>query len=202
MRKIQRVRAGAGGGGSVAAPLSITILGGQFFDDDTDLPYMRYSTDENKFSTAPAGWVAATVTVTASGGVLSSVTVDAGGSWHLASNTNIVVPGGDGAGRISLTATSGVVTSGSVTTAGTGYPDSTTFTVGATGTPQGLPFPDGYGYGILSNGSRTIISYWGSRNFAPQWPAGANRTMNWVENVTETATDNTTFTSARVISRF
>ena len=164
MRKHQRIFPG---GSAVAVPSTLRVLGGNLVPPHDTPGVVRVDTilEEDDFDTLDAGSGATTGAVTRSGGALTGVAVDDGGSAYKnvgdmsAAERDCTVTGGGGTGAVVRigTVVGGVVTSFEVVDGGTGYTSDPNISVpGPTGEPSGLPWADGIGYGEIG-GTRVLI---------------------------------------------
>ena len=101
---------------------------------DTNLPDLTTWTGANMPQRAhiAEGGAGATFTVVLSSGVVSSVTVDAGGADYTRAPTLTVVDGTGTSAALTATVAAGVVTAVTVDTAGSGYSSSVTATAAVT----------------------------------------------------------------------
>jgi hypothetical protein len=172
MRSRRRVLGVIGaGGGDGYRPATIIVLGGNDLTP-SGVGVVRFSglRVTGDFTGLNPGARATQGARTISGGVLTAVGVSSGGSVYkpvgdmTISERRCTVTGGGGSGAVVdiSTVTGGVVTALTVVTGGSGYTSAPTVVIPPpTGTPAGLPWPDGIGYGDLFTDNvwqqRTII---------------------------------------------
>jgi hypothetical protein len=199
------VRFPRGGG---AAPLRVVyVLGGQFDNDDVNLPVMRYASEETKPAEPPELPTQATVTLAIVSGEVTVASFTPGSGYTGDEATTVTVQGDGTSATLTISYDNGAVDD--VTVAAT----SDDWTEASAVLPQPLGFvdtvtlPDGYGIGAEINGESItyhIISFWGDRVTTPRWvlPGGTVQAPGYplliIGSQTEIAADDEPFSTVLV----
>lgn len=200
-----------GGGPAAAAPevqRIIYVLGGQFDDEDTDLPVMIYATEETKPDHPPEAPEQATVTLGVDGS--GNVIVDSftPGSGYTGDEQATVAVVGDGtSAELGVTYDEGSVASVVVNSTSSDWTEASADLPLPLGFVADIQLPPGYGVGIEFVGSTTVahyISFWGNRVASPRYvlPGGTiaapGHPLEIVGSQTEVAADAETFETVLV----
>ena len=159
---------GGGGGGAGWSPAVLTVLGGNdLTGGGVGIKKAAGRVDPADITGKDPGVRASVGAVTVSAGAVTAVAAPADAGTNRGTvydstqvGASCVVAGGGGTGCVVTIASvsGGKVTGYAVTNGGSGYTSAPTITPPhPTGTPIGLPWVDGLGYGTLNDGQRVLI---------------------------------------------
>lgn len=143
-------------GGSAAGISTIKVEGGNTLVSSPAIYGVERSASNplmlNTANNYDPGTQAVLGSVTISSGAVTAVAITSGGTVYEVGQTVTITGDGTGAtAEVQTVSGTGAITAINVTAGGSGY-TAATATVGApTGDPSGTPWPDGIGYGTLTN---------------------------------------------------